>query len=329
MAFDATKPNLSQTMGDVITSANANDVALNAATVAHIADNTAHGIPALVATQVDYTAHKLDPTAHGINTLSSNLALSVAEVVAARGVTASLSTRLGNALQMDGTVKLSSLSSKWINNSDTPSYVGTTTFSVPGDRTKVYIAGVLLRFTISGSYAYAPVVSNSFGSGVTTVTIDPAYPILSSGLSTVDLALLAWDNSVSAACTVNATNITSLTGVVAGMKIEPVENFFNGAPTANFVVNRFIATRAFSIPINAANSQFKAVTAATASTVFTLAKNGASFGTATFAAAGTSATFAAAAATSFAAGDILTITAPATPDATLANLVFNLQGILP
>jgi len=47
-----------------------------------------------------------------------------------------------------------------------------------------------------------------------------------------------------------------------------------------------------------------------------------------FAAGASAASFAMTSATTFAAGDVLTIVAPATPDATLANLVWTLAGTL-
>jgi hypothetical protein len=47
-----------------------------------------------------------------------------------------------------------------------------------------------------------------------------------------------------------------------------------------------------------------------------------------FAAGASSTSFAMASATTFAAGDVLTIAAPATPDATLANLAWTLAGTL-
>lgn len=331
MPFDTTKPNTSQTIGDVITSTNANLTDLNAREVAHEANQTnAHGIDALITSKADYVLHKANVTdAHGINVVAAAVASAQSEVTAARGAKADLATRLNVALQTDGGIKLSSIASKWLDNGDVPTFISTTSFSVPGDRTKVYIAGVLLRCTVSATYAYAAIASSAFGAGITTVVLDPLYPILTGGLSKVEIGLIAWDNSVANACTVNATNITALSGVVAGLKILESAGYFSGVPTASKVVHRFIATRAFSLPINCTNSQFKAAVAATASTAFSLAKNGAAFGTATFAAAGTSATFAAAGSTSFAAGDMLTITAPATPDATLADLVFNLQGVLP
>ena len=66
--------------------------------------------------------------------------------------------------------------------------------------------------------------------------------------------------------------------------------------------------------------------AATAQTDFDILKNGVSFGTMRFAAAGSTASFISASGASFAAGDILTVVAPASPDATLANVGFSLAG---
>src|SRR5512132_2983988 len=65
-----------------------------------------------------------------------------------------------------------------------------------------------------------------------------------------------------------------------------------GKPSNGEVVLLFVAPRAFRIPANASGSQLKAGTAATGSSVFSIAKNGTQFLTATVAAAGTTATFA-------------------------------------
>ena len=67
---------------------------------------------------------------------------------------------------------------------------------------------------------------------------------------------------------------------------------------------------------------------ATAAAPFTIAKNGSAIGTMVFAAGATSASFTMGAATLFAAGDVLTIAAPAPADATLANLAWTLAGAL-
>ncbi len=99
-------------------------------------------------------------------------------------------------------------------------------------------------------------------------------------------------------------------------------------PTASAVVMRFVAVRAFTLPAALTGSLSKSATAATSSTVFSLQKNGSQFGTMTYAAAGTTGTFAAASQTSFAIGDILTVVAPASPDATFNDCEFTLIASL-
>ena len=330
MAFDATKPNTSQQIGDVITSTRDNDVALKAQIDAHQADSTAHGLPSLVATQADYVAHKADSTtAHGLATTNAGVLALQTEMGAARGSQSTLATRLASALNGDGSIRLSTLNNKWINNADVPTYINATSFSVPGDKISYYIAGAQLRFTISGSYAYAPVASRSFSGGVTTVVIDPAYPVLTGGLSNVDMALIAWDNAVANSCTQNASNIANVQGQVTSLKVEQIEDWQPGKPAAGATVKRFVAFRAFSIPSGVTNAKANAGTAATASAVFNLQKNGATFGTMTFAADGTVPTWAAATATSFAAGDVFSIVAPASQDATLADIAYYIPGVLP
>ena len=99
-----------------------------------------------------------------------------------------------------------------------------------------------------------------------------------------------------------------------------------GAPIASLVLMRYPFPRAATFPAGLTNSKGVAATAATAQTDFNLLKNGVSFGTMRFAAAGTVATFIAASATSFVVGDVLMVVAPGTPDATLANIGFTLAG---
>src|SRR5260370_39375507 len=91
-------------------------------------------------------------------------------------------------------------------------------------------------------------------------------------------------------------------------------------PAAPASARRYIFATSVAFPSGLAGSYGTAGTAATANTNFAIAKNGSNVGTMAFAAGATSASFAMATATGFAGGDVLTITAPATPDATLANL---------
>jgi len=101
-----------------------------------------------------------------------------------------------------------------------------------------------------------------------------------------------------------------------------------GKPSNADVVMMFIAPRAFTIPANMTGSYMTAGTAATGSSAFTVAKNGSTFCTVTFAASGSTATFGSSSQTSFAAGDLLQITAPGTADATLANIRWTLAATM-
>lgn len=105
--------------------------------------------------------------------------------------------------------------------------------------------------------------------------------------------------------------------------------FALSTPPANAILVRIPIVRAVVFPANFAGSYGSASVAATGSTVFTIRKNGTSVGTATFGAAATTCTFASSggAEVSFAAGDIFSITAPASPDATLADVGFGITGL--
>lgn len=102
--------------------------------------------------------------------------------------------------------------------------------------------------------------------------------------------------------------------------------FYPGTPTASAIVTRVPVARAVTFPAGLAGSVGTATAAATASTAFDVQKNGASVGTITFAAGATSATFTAAGGFALAAGDLLSIIAPAVADATLANVGLVLAG---
>jgi hypothetical protein len=93
-----------------------------------------------------------------------------------------------------------------------------------------------------------------------------------------------------------------------------------GKPAASGVVLRFRAVRAFTI--DSTGHQAFADIAATASTVFTVAKNSSSIGTVTFGAGATTSTVSVTS-TSFIVGDKLVVTAPASADATLSDIDFS------
>lgn len=106
--------------------------------------------------------------------------------------------------------------------------------------------------------------------------------------------------------------------------MQAMASFCSGKPVNSEKVGGGVAPYAFTASTTASSA--KASVAATASTVFTIKKNGSTtMGTFTFAAAGTTATVSITAG-AVSAGDLITIEGPATADATLADISFLLKG---
>jgi hypothetical protein len=105
-----------------------------------------------------------------------------------------------------------------------------------------------------------------------------------------------------------------------------VSGSYAGPTTANLVVQRYVFAGTVMFPAGLTGSQGTAGVAATATTTYSIKKNGTNVGTMVFAAGATTASFTMPSATTFMAGDILTVVAPASPDATLANLAWTFVG---
>ncbi len=105
-----------------------------------------------------------------------------------------------------------------------------------------------------------------------------------------------------------------------------VSGSYAGTTSANQVVQRYVFAGTVTFPVGLAGSQGTAEVAAAASTTYDIEKNGTNVGTMVFAASATTATFAMPSATIFMTGDVLTVVAPAIPDATLANLAWTFVG---
>jgi hypothetical protein len=104
--------------------------------------------------------------------------------------------------------------------------------------------------------------------------------------------------------------------------------FLNGKPTAGLVLQRYVFATAVTFPVGLAGSQGTAGAAATGTATFGIQKNGADVGNMVFAPSATTATFTMPAATTFNAGDVMTLVAPAVPDSTLANLAWTFMGTM-
>jgi hypothetical protein len=84
--------------------------------------------------------------------------------------------------------------------------------------------------------------------------------------------------------------------------------------------------RAFTLPASLTGSIAKLDVAATATTTFTITRNGSSIGSIAFAAGSQSGTFTFTTAVTFAAADVIEVVAPASPDVTAAGLSVTLCG---
>ena len=118
----------------------------------------------------------------------------------------------------------------------------------------------------------------------------------------------------------------TVTGSGKASAATTVSGSYTGPPTANLVVQRYVFAGTVMFAAGLTGSQGTAGVAATAATTYSIRKNGSNVGTMVFAAGATTATFTMASATTFMAGDVLTMVAPASPDATLANLAWTLVG---
>lgn len=120
---------------------------------------------------------------------------------------------------------------------------------------------------------------------------------------------------------------TAWLSLAAGLPYD-AHAYVSGAPENGEVLIRVPLARAVTFSANFAGSYANAETAATASTVLIIRRNGTQIGTVTFASAGTSGTFASTggATQSFSAGDVFSVEGPATADATLAGIGFALAG---
>jgi hypothetical protein len=102
--------------------------------------------------------------------------------------------------------------------------------------------------------------------------------------------------------------------------------FKSGKPSATEIVFYMQVVRAFTWASGLTGSLFKSLAAATSTAVLTIKQNGNSIGTLSFAAAGTVPTVTFASAVTFAVNDVISIEAPGTPDATLANISLCFKG---
>lgn len=184
-------------------------------------------------------------------------------------------------------------------------------------------ASLTSKPTTLAGYGITDAFSGTFSSLSGKPTTIAGYGITDSFFSGAFSALTSKPTTVAGYGITDALTTSSLTGLP-----NDASSMVIGKPLGSQIVFMYEAVRSCSFAANFAASKSKSTVAATASTTFSVQKNGSQVCTMAFAAAGTSATFGSCAATSMVAGDVLTIVAPATADATLANIAITLLGTL-
>jgi hypothetical protein len=148
-------------------------------------------------------------------------------------------------------------------------------------------------------------------STITNLTTD-----LAAKANTTDVVLLTGNQSVGGIKTFTSNVVVSGT-ITATNHANGVYFFCAGKPTASEEIGGAVAPYAFTI--SAANSTWRATTAATAQTIFSIRNNNVQIGTVTFNAAATLGTVSITTANVL-KDEIITIIAPATADATIAGI---------
>lgn len=83
----------------------------------------------------------------------------------------------------------SSTLSEWVSGTS-PTYISGTSFSLVGNQTTIYHIGRRVQMTMTAGVVTGRIKTSSFGSGITTLTIDVDSGSIDSGLSAVNYALL-------------------------------------------------------------------------------------------------------------------------------------------
>jgi hypothetical protein len=136
---------------------------------------------------------------------------------------------------------------------------------------------------------------------------------------------------VEAALQEAGASIAALEAALAAVRYV-VGGYYTGTPGADAIVLSHLVTEALTLPATLTGSIFRARVAATASAVATIRRTtsggtATTLGTLTWAAAGTVPTVSFASDVALAAGDWLEIVAPATADATLADIACSIRAI--
>ncbi|MFM7009473.1 MAG: hypothetical protein ACKO0Z_09120 [Betaproteobacteria bacterium] len=239
----------------------------------------------------------------------------------------------------DGAISISTASTNWDNTSAYARVYKVTTNTTAVTAVEDHRAGANGIFGGGGASLTDPLLFK----GVIDCSANPNYPAADAGdvykvsvagkiggasgpsvevgdtlLCTVDGSSSGTHGSVGANWAILQTNIQTQPYVIA--------TYWPGILLNSVILNHHEFVVAADFPANMTGSSWKAEVSATAQTDITVQKNGSNIGTIRFAAAGTTATFVGFSAASFAIGDHIKFVAPASADATLANIRGSLLG---
>jgi len=95
--------------------------------------------------------------------------------------------------QSSGSASTSTTQTEWTSPGDTPTYISSTSFSVPGDQSTVYQVGRRIKCTVGASTYYGVITVVAYTT-LTTVTISLDSGSLTSSLTVVDVGILTVTN---------------------------------------------------------------------------------------------------------------------------------------
>lgn len=202
-------------------------------------------------------------------------------------------------------------------------------FPATGETGKIYVAlDSNMSYRWSGS-TYVEIVASP---GTTDAVVEGANNKYFNEGRVLATVLAGFSTASAAAVTVADSVLSALgklqaqiTAALAFAKTYDFHAFVSGKPAANATVFLTKAVRAFTLPQSATGSVLFSEAASQAASTFTIYKNGVSIGTMQFGAAATVGTFTVNSAVSFAVGDVLKVTSPATQDGTLSGVAFSLK----
>ncbi|GAC1457719.1 MAG: hypothetical protein NVSMB70_01720 [Chamaesiphon sp.] len=164
----------------------------------------------------------------------------------------SVGVQVGSAIDyVSGVNDSTSTNSQWIPTGTTPTFINTTSFSVPGDQRNTYQVGRRTQCSVTAGTIYATIATSTFASNVTTVTQTNDSGVLDSGLTTANVGLIS---------SVNTSVPPSQSGITAAQQQQQSNIAFitGGTATAYTLtpspgIGSYLAGIEFDVTFNAAN----------------------------------------------------------------------------